>query len=84
MICHKFQHFKVDLLPSDRTPESAKPIAKTTRSPKTSAAGIAIGTLLILLAPPVQAANVTFVSDCQSLLLFRRADNEGRGPTTYL
>ncbi|MCC3528241.1 MAG: hypothetical protein JGK21_07735 [Microcoleus sp. PH2017_22_RUC_O_B] len=83
MIYKKVQHFKVDLSQSDRTSEFAA-IAKTTRSPKISAAGNAIGTLLIPLAPPVQAANVTFVSDCQSLLLFRRADNEGRGPTTYL
>jgi len=37
------------------------------RSPKTSAAGIAIGALLILLAPPVLAANITFVSDRAAL-----------------
>jgi hypothetical protein len=66
MICDKFQHFKVHLSQSDRTSEFAA-IAKTTRSLKISAAGTAIGTLLILLAPPVQAVNLTFVSDRAAL-----------------
>jgi hypothetical protein len=76
----KVQHFQVDLLPSDRTPESAKPIAQKTRSPKTSAAGIAIGTLLMLLAPPVGAANLTFVSDRAALGATDRLDWSVLGP----
>ena len=66
MICEKVQHFKVQLLQNDRPPEFV-PIDKKMRSPKTSAAGTAIGTLLILLAPPVLAANITFVSDRAAL-----------------
>jgi hypothetical protein len=52
----------VQLLQSARTSEFAA-IAPKTRSLKLSAAGTAIGTLLILLAPPVEAVNLTFVSD---------------------
>jgi prolyl-tRNA editing enzyme YbaK/EbsC (Cys-tRNA(Pro) deacylase) len=62
MTCEKVQHFKVQLLQSDRTSEFAA-IAPKTRSLKISAAATAIGTLLILLAPPVEAVNLTLVSD---------------------
>lgn len=79
MICEKIQHFKVKLLPSDRIWEFI-PIAKTTRSLKTSAATTAIGTLLILLAPPVQAANLTFVSDRAALAGTDRLDWSVLGP----
>ncbi|MEG4803072.1 hypothetical protein QUB63_24665 [Microcoleus sp. ARI1-B5] len=79
MICKKVQHFKVQLLPSDRTSEFAA-IAKKMRSPKTSAAGIAIGTMLILLAPPVRAANITFVSDRAALGATDRVDWSSLGP----
>ncbi|WP_293149468.1 MULTISPECIES: hypothetical protein [unclassified Microcoleus] len=80
MICQKIQNFKVHLLQRQRTPERAKPIAQKTRSPKTSAAGIAIATLLILLAPPVQAANLTFVSDRATLGATDRLDWSVLGP----
>jgi hypothetical protein len=80
MITEKVQHFQVELLQRYRTPESANPIAKTTRSPKTSAAVPAIATLLILLAPPVQAANLTFVSDRATLGGTDRLDWSVLGP----
>ena len=79
MICEKVQDFQVERLPRDRTPERAKPIAQTTRSLKTSAATTA-GTLLILLAPPVQAANLTFVSDRAALGGTDRLDWSILGP----
>ncbi|MEG3991503.1 PEP-CTERM sorting domain-containing protein [Microcoleus sp. S28C3] len=79
MICDKFQHFKVQLLESDRLPEFV-PIEKTTRSLKISAAGTAIGTLLILLAPPVEAVNLTFVSDRAALGGTDRVDWSILGP----
>ncbi|WP_051041520.1 hypothetical protein [Oscillatoria nigro-viridis] len=50
-----------------RSPAGICTHRKKTRSLKTSAAGTAIGTLLILLAPPVEAANLTFVSDRAAL-----------------
>ncbi|MEG4515177.1 MULTISPECIES: hypothetical protein [unclassified Microcoleus] len=56
----------MQLLQSDRTSEFAA-VAPKTRSLKISAAATAIGTLLILLAPPVEAANLTFVSDRAAL-----------------
>ena len=56
----------MQLLQSDRTSEFAA-IAKTTPSLKISAAATAIGTLLILLAAPVEAVNLTFVSDRAAL-----------------
>lgn len=79
MIYDKVQHFKVQLLPSDRPPEFL-PIAKKMRSLKTSAAGTAIGALLILLAPPVLAANITFVSDRAALGASDRLDWSSLGP----
>jgi hypothetical protein len=66
MTCEKVQDFKVQLLQSDRTSEFAA-IAPKTRSLKISAAATAIGPLLILLAPPVEAVNLTFVSDRAAL-----------------
>lgn len=66
MICDKFQHCKVHLSQSDRLPKFL-PTAQKTRSLQISAAGTAIGTLLILLAPPVEAVNLTFVSDRAAL-----------------
>ena len=79
MICEKVQHFKVQVLPNDRPPEFI-PIAKKMRSLKISAAGTAIGTLLILLAPPVLAANITFVSDRAALGASDRLDWSSLGP----
>ncbi len=79
MMYKKVQHFKVKLLQTDRTSEFAA-IAQKTRSPKTSAAGIALGTLLILLAPPVRAANITFVSDRAALGASDRVDWSSVGP----
>ncbi|MEG4497603.1 PEP-CTERM sorting domain-containing protein [Microcoleus sp. F10-C6] len=79
MICNKFQHFKVHLSQSDRLPEFV-PIEKKTRPLKISAAGTAIGTLLILLAPPVEAANLTFVSDRAALGGSDRVDWSILGP----
>jgi|GEM_PF-718100 len=79
MICEKVQHFKVQLIQSDRLPEFV-PTAKKNRSLKTSAAGTAIGTLLILLAAPVQAANLTFVSDRAALGGSDRVDWSILGP----
>jgi hypothetical protein len=79
MICEKVQDFKVKLLQSDRTSEFAA-IAPKTRSPKISAAATAIGTLLILLAPPVEAANLTFVSDRAALGGTDRLDWSILGP----
>lgn len=79
MICNKVQRFKVQLLPSDRTTKITKPIAQKTRLLKTSA-GSAIGTLLILLAAPVKAANLTFVSDRAALGASDRVDWSILGP----
>jgi hypothetical protein len=79
MTCEKVQDFKVQLLQSDRTSEFAA-IAKTTRSLKISAAGTAIGTLLILLAPPVEAVNLTLVSDRAALGGSDRVDWSILGP----
>jgi hypothetical protein len=79
MICDKFQHFKVQLLESDSLREFV-PIAPKPRSLKISAAGTAIGTLLILLAPPVEAANLTFVSDRAALGGSDRVDWSILGP----
>ena len=70
MICEKVQPFKVQLLQSDRTSEIAA-IAPKTRSLKISAAGTAIGNLLILLAPPVEAVNLTFVERSRRLGRYR-------------
>lgn len=80
MICDKFQHFKVQLLQSDRLPKFV-PTAKKMRSLKISAAGTA-GTLLILLAAPVQAANLTFVSDRAALEGTDRVDWSILGPVS--
>jgi hypothetical protein len=79
MTCEKVPDFKVQLLQSDRTSEFAA-IAKTTRSLKISAAGSAIGTLLILLAPRVEAVNLTFVSDRAALGGTDRVDWSILGP----
>jgi len=79
MIIQKVQDFKVELLQRYRTSEFAA-IAQKNRSLKTSAAGTAIGTLLILLAPPVQAANLTFVSDRATLGATDRLDWSVLGP----
>jgi len=79
MICQKVHHFKVQLLQSDRTSEFAA-IAKTTRSLKISAAATAIGTLLILWAPRVEAVNLTFVSDRATLGGTDRVDWSILGP----
>ncbi|MEG4072751.1 PEP-CTERM sorting domain-containing protein [Microcoleus sp. Pol14C2] len=79
MICDKCQHFKVQVLESDRLPEFV-PMKKKTRSLKLSAAGTAMGTLLILLAPPVEAANLTFVSDRAALGGSDRVDWSILGP----
>jgi len=79
MIGEKVQHFKVQLLQSDRTSEFAA-LAKKTRSLEISAAGTAIGTLLILLAPPVEAVNLTFVSDRAALGGTDRVDWSILGP----
>lgn len=79
MICEKVQDFKAQLLQSDRTSEFAA-IAKTTRSLKISPAATAIGTLLILLAPPVEAVNLTFVSDRAALGGTDRVDWSILGP----
>jgi len=79
MIYEKVQHFKVKLLQSDRTSEFAA-IAKTTRTLKISAAATAIGTLLILLAPPVEAVNLTLVSDRAALGGTDRVDWSILGP----
>jgi len=79
MTCEKVQDFKVQLLQSARTSEFAA-IAKTTRSLKISAAGTAIGTLLILLAPPVEAVNLTLVSDRAALGGTDRVDWSILGP----
>ena len=78
MICEKVQHFKVQLLQNDRQPEFV-PLEKKTPSPKISA-GIAIGTLLILLAPPVEAVNLTLVSDRAALGGTDRVDWSILGP----
>jgi hypothetical protein len=79
MICEKVQHFKVQLLQSDRLPKFV-PLAKKNRSLKISAAGTAIGTLLILLAPPVEAVNLTFVSQRAALGGTDRLDWSILGP----
>ena len=79
MIGEKFQPFKLQLLQSDRLPEVV-PTEKKMRSLKLSAAGTAIGTLLILLAPPVEAANLTFVSDRAALGGSDRVDWSILGP----
>ncbi len=81
MICDKFQHFKVQLLESDRLPEFVPP-EKKMRSLKLSAAGTAIGTLVILLAPPVEAVNLTFVSDRAALGGTDRVDWSILGPVS--
>jgi hypothetical protein len=79
MMYKKVQHFQVDLLQRQRTSEFGS-IAQKTRSLKTSAATTAIGSLLILLAPPVQAANLTFVSDRATLGATDRLDWSVLGP----
>ena len=79
MTCEKVPDFKVQLLQCDLTSEFAA-IAKTTRSLKISAAGSAIGTLLILLAPRVEAVNLTFVSDRAALGGTDRVDWSILGP----
>ncbi len=79
MMYKKLQHFKVKRLQTNRISQFGA-IAQKTRSLKTSAAGTAIGTLLILLAPPVQAANLTFVSDRATLEATDRLDWSILGP----
>jgi len=79
MIGEKVQPFKLQLLQSDRLPEFV-PTEKKMRSLKLSAAGTAIGTLLILLAPPVEAVNLTFVSDRAALGGSDRVDWSILGP----
>ena len=79
MLCEKLQNFKAQLLQSDRTSEFAA-IAPKSRSLKISAATTAIGTLLILLAPPVEAVNLTLVSDRAALGGTDRVDWSILGP----
>jgi hypothetical protein len=80
MICNQVQNFKVQLLPNDRSTKHAKTIAKKMRSLPISAAGSAIGTLLILLATPVKAANLTFITDRAALGASDRVDWSVLGP----